>query len=30
MVADRAVMAAEAADDPLRIAAAKWNLGQIL
>jgi transcriptional regulator with XRE-family HTH domain len=30
MVADRAVIAAEAADDPLRIAAAKWNLGQIL
>ncbi|MGW3352641.1 helix-turn-helix domain-containing protein [Nonomuraea rubra] len=30
MVADRAVASAEAADDPLRIAAAKWNLGQIL
>ncbi|MFE0153178.1 helix-turn-helix domain-containing protein [Nonomuraea sp. NPDC059007] len=30
MVADRAVTASENADDPLRIAAAKWNLGQIL
>jgi transcriptional regulator with XRE-family HTH domain len=30
LVADRAVMAAQAADDPVRIAAAKWNLGQIL
>ncbi|MFI9554821.1 helix-turn-helix domain-containing protein [Nonomuraea endophytica] len=30
MVADRAVTAAENADDPLRVAAAKWNLGQIL
>lgn len=30
MVADRAVTTAESADDPLRIAAAKWNLGQIL
>lgn len=30
MVADRAVRAAEDADDPLRIAAAQWNLGHIL
>ncbi len=30
LVADRAVAAAEDADDPLRIAAAQWNLGQIL
>jgi transcriptional regulator with XRE-family HTH domain len=30
LVADRAVLAAQAADDPVRIAAAKWNLGQIL
>ncbi|MFC5835966.1 helix-turn-helix domain-containing protein [Nonomuraea insulae] len=30
MVADRAVTSAESADDPLRIAAAKWNLAQIL
>lgn len=28
--ADRGVMAAEAADDPVRMAAAKWNLGHIL
>ncbi|RJL33089.1 helix-turn-helix domain-containing protein [Bailinhaonella thermotolerans] len=30
LVADRGVSAAEDADDPLRVAAAKWNLGQIL
>jgi hypothetical protein len=30
LAADRAVLAAETADDPVRIAAAKWNLGQIL
>lgn len=30
LVADRGVLAAEAADDPLRMAAAKWNLGHIL
>ncbi|MFD9541419.1 hypothetical protein [Streptomyces sp. NPDC060022] len=30
MVTDRALRAAEAADDPLRIAAAKWNLGPAL
>lgn len=30
LAADRGVMAAEAADDPVRIAAAKWNLGHIL
>jgi transcriptional regulator with XRE-family HTH domain len=30
LVADRAVRAAEAADDPLRMAAAKWNLGHVL
>lgn len=30
LVADRGVMASEAADDPVRIAAAKWNLGHIL
>jgi transcriptional regulator with XRE-family HTH domain len=30
LAADRAVLAAEAADDPLRIAAAKWNLGHVL
>jgi transcriptional regulator with XRE-family HTH domain len=30
LVADRAVRAAEAADDPLRLAAAKWNLGHVL
>src|SRR5215472_3039178 len=30
LVADRAVRAAEDADDLLRIAAAKWNLGQVL
>lgn len=30
LVADRAIRAAEDADDPLRIAAAKWNLGQVL
>jgi len=30
LVADRAVVAAQAADDPVRVAAAKWNLGHIL
>jgi transcriptional regulator with XRE-family HTH domain len=30
LVADRGVLAAEQADDPVRIAAAKWNLGHIL
>jgi transcriptional regulator with XRE-family HTH domain len=30
LAADRAVLAAEAADDPVRIAAAKWNLGHVL
>ncbi len=30
LVADRALKAAEAADDLLRVAAAKWNLGQVL
>lgn len=30
MVADRAVRAAEDADDPLRIAAAQWNMGHVL
>jgi transcriptional regulator with XRE-family HTH domain len=30
LVADRAVRAAEAADDPLRTAAAKWNLGHVV
>ncbi|MEV0888543.1 helix-turn-helix domain-containing protein [Streptomyces microflavus] len=30
MVADRALRAAEDADDPLRIAAARWNLGHVL
>ncbi|MGW4412962.1 helix-turn-helix domain-containing protein [Nonomuraea sp. NPDC004702] len=30
MVADRASRAAENADDPLRLAAAKWNLGHVL
>jgi hypothetical protein len=30
LVADRVVLAAEAADDPIRMAAAKWNLGHIL
>lgn len=30
LAADRGVLASEDADDPLRIAAAKWNLGQIL
>ena len=30
LAADRAMLAAEAADDPLRIAAAKWNLGHVL
>ncbi|WP_331759928.1 helix-turn-helix transcriptional regulator [Streptomyces anulatus] len=30
MVADRALRTAEDADDPLRIAAAQWNLGHVL
>lgn len=30
VVADRALRAAEEADDPLRIAAAQWNLGHVL
>lgn len=30
LVADRAARAAEAAGDPLRMAAAKWNLGHVL
>ncbi|MEV5941069.1 helix-turn-helix domain-containing protein [Streptomyces sp. NPDC051994] len=30
MVADRAIRAAEDADDPVRIAAASWNLGHVL
>ncbi|MGW7517380.1 transcriptional regulator [Streptomyces sp. NPDC054796] len=30
MVADRARRAAEEADDPIRIAAAQWNLGHVL
>lgn len=30
LVADRGVLAADAADDPVRMAAAKWNLGHIL
>ncbi|MFG2221038.1 MULTISPECIES: helix-turn-helix domain-containing protein [unclassified Streptomyces] len=30
MVADRALRAAEDTDDPLRIAAARWNLGHVL
>lgn len=30
LVADRGVLMAQAADDPLRIAAAKWNLGHVL
>ncbi|MEU5234628.1 helix-turn-helix transcriptional regulator [Streptomyces anulatus] len=30
MVADRALRAAEDADDPLRIGAAQWNLGHVL
>ncbi|WP_251145565.1 helix-turn-helix transcriptional regulator [Streptomyces sp. McG3] len=30
MVAERALRAAEDADDPLRIAAAQWNLGHVL
>lgn len=30
MVADRGLRAAEQADDPIRIAAAQWNLGHIL
>ncbi|ARX81487.1 hypothetical protein SMD44_00885 [Streptomyces alboflavus] len=30
MVADRALRAAEDADDPIRIAAAQWNIGHVL
>jgi len=30
LVADRGVLAAEAADDPVRMAAGMWNLGHIL
>lgn len=30
MVADRAIHAAEDADDPVRVAAAQWNLGHVL
>ncbi|MFC4463952.1 helix-turn-helix domain-containing protein [Streptomyces xiangluensis] len=30
MVADRAIRAAQDADDPVRIAAAQWNLGHVL
>ncbi|MEV0681783.1 hypothetical protein AB0I60_35205 [Actinosynnema sp. NPDC050436] len=30
LAADRALRAAEAADDPLRLAAARWNLAQVL
>lgn len=30
LAADRAIMAAQDADDPLRVAAAHWNLGHIL
>ncbi|MFE9016677.1 helix-turn-helix domain-containing protein [Streptomyces cyaneofuscatus] len=30
MVADRALRAAEDADDPLRVGAARWNLGHVL
>ncbi|MER6847707.1 hypothetical protein AB0A81_21250 [Streptomyces flaveolus] len=30
IAADRAQRAAEDADDPLRIAAAQWNLGHVL
>ncbi|MFC7642644.1 hypothetical protein ACFQX6_18145 [Streptosporangium lutulentum] len=30
LVADRGMVAAEETDDPLRVAVAKWNLGQIL
>ncbi|MET9081982.1 helix-turn-helix transcriptional regulator [Streptomyces sp. NPDC004237] len=30
MVADRAIRAAEDADDPVRMAAAQWNLGHVL
>jgi transcriptional regulator with XRE-family HTH domain len=30
LVADRGVLAAQAAEDPVRVAAAKWNLGHIL
>ncbi len=30
LVADRGVLMAQAADDPVRLAAAKWNLGHVL
>src|SRR5690606_11489494 len=30
MVADRAIRAAEEADDPMRVATAQWNLGHVL
>jgi transcriptional regulator with XRE-family HTH domain len=30
LVADRGVLMAQAADDPIRLAAAKWNLGHVL
>ncbi len=30
LVADRGVLMAQAADDPVRVAAAKWNLGHVL
>lgn len=30
MVADRALRAAEDADDPIRIAAASWNMGHVM
>lgn len=30
LIADRGVLMAQAADDPLRIAATKWNLGHVL
>jgi transcriptional regulator with XRE-family HTH domain len=30
LAADRAIRCAEAADDPLRLAAAHWNMGQVL
>ncbi|MEV0068856.1 MULTISPECIES: helix-turn-helix domain-containing protein [unclassified Amycolatopsis] len=30
LAADRALREAEAADDPIRLAAARWNLGQVL
>jgi transcriptional regulator with XRE-family HTH domain len=30
LVADRGVVAAQAAEDPIRVAAAKWNMGHVL